>query len=475
MKNKLLKNKTLICYSLLFFTMTLFYCILVHLESDYYWHIKAGEVMVKTKSILTKDIFSWYVSGRTWVSHEWLFEVIIYYLKMVFGSYHIYIYSFSTIFCLLMLLFFSKKDDYLKNVSFSLLWSFLSIVILCYTQVRPQLISYIFLALTVYFSYDLYERKESRKIYFLPLVALLWSNIHGGSSNLSYIIPVVFLLAGSFDFSFKKIYSTRISNKQIVKYLLVILMCVLAICINPSGIGMLFYPYQNMMDGFMLKTISEWQPTNLNDITHYFYIFIILLLIIVFIFSDKRLKFIDFLLFGISVFMGFKSVRFWIYTYIIMNFVVFNYISFRKNDKGTNLILIVLSLIIFSAFIFSVPNMDKVYSKSKIISDSAISVLKNEKPKRLYNYYDYGGYLLYNNIDVFIDGRADLYSKYNYKDYYNISVMSSDYNKLIKKYNFDYFIIPNNLGLNTYLNSNDNYVRIYHDKNSSIYKYKKTA
>ena len=52
-------------------------------------------------------------------------------------------------------------------------------------------------------------------------------------------------------------------------------MCVLAICINPSGIGMLFYPYQNMMDGFMLKTISEWQPTNLNDITHYFYIFII--------------------------------------------------------------------------------------------------------------------------------------------------------------------------------------------------------
>ena len=53
--------------------------------------------------------------------------------------------------------------------------------------------------------------------------------------------------------------------------------------------------------------------------------------------------------------------------------------------------------------------------------------------------------------------------------------MSRDYNKLIKKYNFDYFIIPNNLGLNTYLNSNDNYVRIYHDKNSNIYKYKKTA
>ena len=132
-------------------------------------------------------------------------------------------------------------------------------------------------------------------------------------------------------------------------------------------------------------------------------------------------------------------------------------------------------MIVFSAFVFSVPNIDKVYSKSKIVSDSAISVLKNEKPKRLYNYYDYGGYLLYNNIDVFIDGRADLYSKYNYKDYYNISVMSRDYNKLIKKYNFDYFIIPNNLGLNTYLNSNDNYVRIYHDKNSNIYKYKKTA
>ena len=54
------------------------------------------------------------------------------------------------------------------------------------------------------------------------------------------------------------------------------------------------------------------------------------------------------------------------------------------------------------------------YSKvlsTKTLSNSAISVLKKEEPKRLFNYYDYGAYLIYKDIPVFIDGRADLYSK----------------------------------------------------------------
>ena len=55
--------------------------------------------------------------------------------------------------------------------------------------------------------------------------------------------------------------------------------------------------------------------------------------------------------------------------------------------------------------------------------------------------YDYGGILIYNDIEVFIDGRADLYSKYNYKDYLDISCLRGDYPKLIEKYDFDYFLV----------------------------------
>ena len=106
------------------------------------------------------------------------------------------------------------------------------------------------------------------------------------------------------------------------------------------------------------------------------------------------------------------------------------------------------------------------YSSTEV----AISYLKDHNPKRLYNYYGYGGYLISKNIKVFVDGRCDLYSDYNYRDYYNISILSFGFDKLIKKYDFDYFIIPSDFGLSTYLSNNNSYQLVYKDKNTVIFK-----
>ena len=96
-------------------------------------------------------------------------------------------------------------------------------------------------------------------------------------------------------------------------------------------------------------------------------------------------------------------------------------------------------------------------------------VLKKENPQRLFNFYDYGGYLIYNDIEVFIDGRADLYSGYNFEDWLDIMDLDYNYPKLLKKYNFDYFIIPKKCGLATYLKTNS-YDLIYSDSDVVIYK-----
>ena len=100
-----------------------------------------------------------------------------------------------------------------------------------------------------------------------------------------------------------------------------------------------------------------------------------------------------------------------------------------------------------------------------------IQIIKKEKPKRLYNMYNYGGDLVYHEIPVFIDGRADLYGKHNYKDYLQISKLEGDYVKLIEKYDFDYFLVDSKYPINTYLKYNSDYDKIYqHEK---VYLYKK--
>ena len=147
---------------------------------------------------------------------------------------------------------------------------------------------------------------------------------------------------------------------------------------------------------------------------------------------------------------------------------IFYYIPKRNVDRGSSLLICIFSIILVFMFIFC-------FSYSKVISyqslsDDAITVLKDEKPKRLFNYYDYGAYLIYNDIDVFVDGRADLYSGEVYQDYQTLSRLKPSFSKVIDKYNFDYYIVPRDIGLTTYLK--EKYEIIYKDKECLIFKAK---
>lgn len=447
------------------FLFLLFFC----KDSDYFWHIKAGEYMFKNKEILTKDIFSWIVCEKYWMSHEWLFEVILYGLKVIFGDFHTFVYVFFNIFLLLFILFFTNRKSYLKNIPFSLVWVGCSLILLFFIQARPHMISYNLLALTIYLLYDLYKREESNKVYFLPLITVLWANVHGGSSNLSYLFCLLFIIVGLFKFKYSKIEANRITKKQLKKCILVMFLCMICTCFNPHGIKMFLYPYENMMNNLMISNISEWQPTVLSDFSHYPYFILVIGIVLIFLFSKRKIQFIDFSLLVVVVFLGLKSIRFWPYTYIVMSYVIFNYIGERKVDRGSCFSICLLSIILIMIFFVNYTVINRKAS-STYLSKNVINVIKQVNPKRLFNMYDYGGQLIYNDISVFIDGRADLYSKYNYADYLKISMLDEGYVKLIDKYDFDYLLVDKTYPLDVFLKYCDDYDKIYSDKKVNLYK-----
>lgn len=462
-------SKLRILLFILIISFSLFIVSFFSIDPDYLWHIKAGEVFYND-GIFTKDIFSWIVNGKYWICHEWLFEVIIYVLRLLFGKYHIFIYCFSFISLLFILLFILNRENYLKNIVFTFIWLLFSLLLIPNVQARPQLMSNIFLLLTVYLCFDNYNN-NSRKIYFLPIISIFWANIHGGSSIFVYLFPLIFLVCGLFNFKFNKIFSIKISFSQIKRYLLVIILCVIGISINVHGFRMLIYPFSNMLDSTMLLNISEWQSTTLSEVSHYPYFILLLFILFVFIFSKKKIRFLDFVLFLVCVFLGLKSIRFWFYTYIIMSFVVFDYISSRKNDNGTETCIIVLSIFLVLLFFTNKNNILKPRYFC-YLDNKDITFIKSLKMNNNFNMYDYGGDLIYNGIPVFIDGRADLYTKYNYKDYISISTLKNDYVKLINKYDFDYFLVSKSYPINTYLKYNDDYRLIYNNKELYIYEKK---
>ena len=88
--------------------------------------------------------------------------------------------------------------------------------------------------------------------------------------------------------------------------------------------------------------------------------------------------------------------------------------------------------------------------------------------------YDYGGELIYYDIPVFIDGRADLYSSYNYLDYLHISMLQGDFVSLLDSYSFDYFLVDKNYPIYTYLRYDNHYELIYSNKNVRIFQTKES-
>ena len=104
---------------------------------------------------------------------------------------------------------------------------------------------------------------------------------------------------------------------------------------------------------------------------------------------------------------------------------------------------------------------------------------------RFYNEYNYGSYMLFRGIPVFIDSRADLYTpEFNGKkgkdekyvgrdiftDFLNISSLASSYESEFEKYKITHVITYSNSKLNSIIAKDGNYKELYDDGSFTIYE-----
>ncbi len=90
------------------------------------------------------------------------------------------------------------------------------------------------------------------------------------------------------------------------------------------------------------------------------------------------------------------------------------------------------------------------------------------RDNKFFNEYNFGSYLLFNDIPVFIDSRADLYMKEFNKfdgddiltDYQNIYY---NFDEISKKYQFNYYILYKDNKLNILIDKAYNYNKLYED------------
>ena len=149
-------------------------------------------------------------------------------------------------------------------------------------------------------------------------------------------------------------------------------------------------------------------------------------------------------------------------------------------DKKTLLILTALTLC-FSYYQAKDKFDDKIIDEKTYPVKASDYILENIDlgKARFYNEYNYGSYLLFRGIPVFIDSRADLYApEFSglendiFMDFIDTSNIGKFYGDIFDKYNITHVILYKNAKVNMIIEKTqkEDYKKLYSDDNFVVYE-----
>lgn len=288
-----------------------------------------------------------------------------------------------------------------------------------------------------------------------------------------------------------KIYIQR--NKNIKWLVLVMIICILMGFITPIGDTPFTYLYKTMQ-GNTTQNISEHLPMTLVNYTDVMCILVVLLAIL--IFTKTKIKLSDlFIIAGLFYLM--LSTRRQLSMFVLVGSVAFTRLLLdliRRYTKHVeeeaemiaSHVLVVIALSVFLVILgigLIKPTLDDEYVNTKSYPVQACDfILENIdlKTARFYNEYNYGSYMLFRGIPVFIDSRADLYSpefsgneeEDIFTDFINTSGLSTFYEDTFEKYNITHVILGKKSKNNMIITKTEdkNYKELYSDDNFVVYE-----
>lgn len=144
--------------------------------------------------------------------------------------------------------------------------------------------------------------------------------------------------------------------------------------------------------------------------------------------------------------------------------------------------IFIVVLVIFISYTIAKPRSRNKYINENTYPVAACDyILENIDlgTARFYNEYNYGSYMLFRGIPVFIDSRADVYDpQFNgleddiFKDFIDTSSISKYYEDTFEKYDVTHVITYKNSKMNMVMKRSENtdYTEIYDDDNFVIYE-----
>jgi hypothetical protein len=452
-------------------------------DPDFFWHVTAGQWIAEHGRVPNTDPFSFTWAGQPWTPHEWLSELLMYWLVSGVGrTGALFVFGlFPAAIVISQGLMLSRQGVSLR--AFALPAVLIGLVITPYVTLRPQAISWLLLSLLIWFLLELKPDKPWRALLLVPFF-VLWANLHG--------VYVIGLGVVATYCLFTILGRTPMSQAKRPMAIAAI-GAVLASMLTPAGpIGVL-YPFRYVeLSDWGLANIQEWQSPSFHEPAHWAFL---ALIVWVGLNGGRRTPGWLVMLSWVGIAMGLLALRnvpiaavFCLPTLALgMEDRLRQRAAQRASEPREVKPSVALSrrmmeigaavFIVIGAMIVLVPrglgegitaNIDKRFPVQ------GLAALKEVHPDaRVLADYGWGGYAIHELYPsggrVFVDGRNDMYDQQVLEDYDSIKNADPSWQALADRYGVDALLLKPEATVTRGPAETAGWCELYRDENEVLY------
>lgn len=367
-------------------------------DPDFWWHLKTGEFIATQHRLPNPDPFAYTTASaptspeelrtRSFnLTHEWLAQVAWYGIQRVGGWPGVVLWK-----ALLMTALCGLGGWVVRRRTGSWLWAVAAALATAslaveFARDRPAILTFVFTAAFL----ALFELRKG--LWALPVLALIWANCHGG-----FFFAWIVCAAYAADALVRRTLDAR-------RILIVSGLAVLLTGINPNG----FAAVANVIryrQSPLQSTLVEWSRPDLWGPPYAFDLLLYGSVIIVAI-SWRRVRVSDWILFVLFAAASLTAFRNEVFIGVLAPMLIASYWPWKRALPAwapVAALTLIAAAFIWGAsrgafFQLRAAQWRYPEGAARFLSDHHISA-------RVFNTYEYGGYLIWKDVPVFIDGRA---------------------------------------------------------------------
>jgi hypothetical protein len=471
------------------------------------WHIRDGQLMLQTHSITRVDPFSATMNGHPWYAWEWLYDVFIASIHHWMGLNGVVFITAAVMAATFVLVFrlAIRRGGSLPIVLFMLVLSLGASAV--HFLARPHVLSWLFTVVWFELLDSAQEsRSGSRRVFFLPLLMLLWVNVHGGFV-LGFALLAIYIFAAGIEYFTCP--EQRLQTRSRLKRLgLVSLLSLLASFVNPYGYNLHLHIYHYLSDKFLMNQVSEFRSPDFHGAAQQCFAFLLLVTIVALASSRQPQQPARLLVILLAAYSGLYASRNLPVSSILLTLIVAPMLSETfaagvRNDgiarwlrsgisrlqsfgarmekleldfRGHVWLVIVLVLGVWACMhggrLGSVQLLSADFDDKRFPAEAVQAIIQNDIRGPIFCPDQWGGYLIYKlypRTKVLVDDRHDLYGDQFFKDYLKIIYLQPDWRKILDARHVDWILVQKDSSLATTLELTSGWKLIHADSTAVLF------